>query len=153
CWPGPSGSYGDSSPRLSCYRTSRKMQPELDRGYLQRVRVAQVSGEGGRKVALFEVRMPGETVHLVCAAGLGVGVLDAARRARVRDARRPPPAPGAPRGEPPPPPPAAGGGEPMNALWRARLEGASVVRVGLQAIELAREGRSVVAGSIGAGKG
>src|ERR1019366_3066831 len=44
-------------------------------------------------------------------------------------------------------------GEPMNALWRARLEGASVVRVGLQAIELAREGRSVVAGSIGAGKG
>jgi hypothetical protein len=102
------------------------MQPELDRGYVQRVRVAQL---GGRKVALFEVRIPGETVHLVCAAGLGVGVLDAERRDRLRDAMRA----------------VASTGDATNALWRARFEGASLVRVGLQGLELAREGRRMAA--------
>jgi predicted ribosome quality control (RQC) complex YloA/Tae2 family protein len=102
------------------------MQPELDRGYVQRVRVAQL---GGRKVALFEVRIPGETVHLVCAAGLGVGVLDRERRDRLRDAMRA----------------VTSAGDATNALWRARFEGASVVRVGLQALELAREGRRMAA--------
>jgi NFACT protein RNA binding domain/NFACT N-terminal and middle domains len=111
------------------------MQPELDRGYVQRVRVARLSG---REVALFEVRIPGQSVHLVCAAGLGVGLVDGERRARLREAFRT----GAG---------AVPGGR-TNDLWRARFEGASLSRVGLVAIELARDGHSLRAGCADAGK-
>jgi predicted ribosome quality control (RQC) complex YloA/Tae2 family protein len=102
------------------------MQPELGRGYVQRVRIARL---GGREVALFEIRIPGETVHLVCVAGMGVGVLDGTRRARLREAMRAGAAPG----------------DRTNALWRARFEGTSVARIGLQAVELVGEGGAALA--------
>ena len=52
-------------------------------GHVQKVRVARL---GSREVALLEVRVPGETRHVVVAEGLGVGLLDAEGRARVRAA-------------------------------------------------------------------
>ena len=121
-------SFGRSCLRLSCYRTSRKMQPELDRGYVQRVRVTRLAG---REVALFDVRTPGETVYLVCAGGLGIGVVDGEQRARLREAMRE----------------AASPGDRTQLLWRARFEGASLTRVGLRAVELARKGRALRAES------
>jgi hypothetical protein len=95
------------------------MQPELGRGNVQRVRVARLSG---REVLLMEVRIPGETVHVVCASGLGVGVLDVERKGRLREAMR------------------AAETSPAQAIWRGRLEGARIARIGTRAIELAREG-------------
>ena len=64
------------------------MQPELGRGH-----VAARPGRVARGTAKWRCSMcasPGETLHLVCAAGLGVGVLDGESRAqlRERDARR-----------------------------------------------------------------
>jgi len=58
---------------------------DADRGgaHVQKVRVAPV---GGRDVALLQLRVPGETLHLVVAQGLGVGLVDAEGRARLRDA-------------------------------------------------------------------
>jgi predicted ribosome quality control (RQC) complex YloA/Tae2 family protein len=97
------------------------MQPELGRGHVQRVRVVWL---GEREIALLEVRVPGETLHLVCAAGIGVGVVAGERRERLRDALRAAPA------------------SPAQRPWRQRFEGAEA-RAGLRAIELAREGRVV----------
>ncbi len=114
---------------IPCYRTSRKMQPELGRGHVQRVRVVWL---GDREVALLEVRIPGETLHLVCAAGLGVGALDAERRERLRGAA------------------AGAAATPAQVYWRARFEGAAA-RAGLGGIEnSAREGH-VVRAECGAG--
>ena len=113
---------------IPCYRTSGKMQPELGRGHVQRVRVVWL---GDREVALLEVRIPGETLHLVCAAGLGVGALDADRRERLRGAA------------------AGAAATPAQVYWRTRFEGAAA-RAGLGGIELAREGH-VVRAECGAG--
>ncbi len=96
------------------------MQAELARGQVQRVTVARVAG---RDVALLDVRIPGETVHIVCAGGLGVGVLDALRRQQLRTMMR-------------------GSLSPAQARWRARIEGAYVTRLGARVIELAAEGCS-----------
>ena len=101
------------------------MQPEVDRGHLQRIRVARV---GQREVALLEVRVPGETLHLVCAAGLGVALLDAEGRGRVRETMR-----GAPVA-------------PAQARWRARFEGGQI-RAGARALELTHEGRAETVGT------
>ncbi len=78
---------------------------------------------GAREVARLEVRVPGETLHLVFAAGLGVGLLDAAGRARLREAMR-----GAPV-------------SPAQARWRARFEGGEV-RPGARAVDLHHGERS-----------
>ncbi|HEX3771817.1 MAG TPA: NFACT RNA binding domain-containing protein [Polyangiaceae bacterium] len=123
------------------------MQPELDRGYVQRVRFATLAGPAGAEVTLFEIRIPGETVHLVCAAGLGVGILDPAGRSAVRDAMR---------GEPL----LSGSSEPLPRLrlrlrlqghaqgdarvWRAQLEGSSIVKVTLEGLMVTRDGRAIV---------
>jgi predicted ribosome quality control (RQC) complex YloA/Tae2 family protein len=95
------------------------MQPELGRGHVQRVRVAQLAG---RETALLDVRIPGETVHIICAGGLGIGVIDAERRRRLRSAM------------------SARNASPTQARWRSCLEGARIVRVGIDAIDLEREG-------------
>ncbi len=79
------------------------MQPELGRGLVQRVWVAWLAG---REVALFDVRVPGETLHLVCAAGLGVGAVDGERRGQLREAMR------------------RGSISPAQVGWRKRFEGA-----------------------------
>jgi hypothetical protein len=115
------------------------MQPELVRGYVQRVRVARL---GDRAVALFEVRIPGETVHLVCAAGAGVGVLDESGRAALRVAMRASHAL-ADRDDRDHLAHAANVASATNALWRARFEGASVTRTTLRAVDFAREGKIV----------
>ncbi|MGD0528385.1 MAG: hypothetical protein ABSE49_24830, partial [Polyangiaceae bacterium] len=59
------------------------MGRELSAGYLQKVRVTRL---GLREVALLELRVPGETRHVVVAEGLGVGLLGPAERARLREA-------------------------------------------------------------------
>ncbi len=101
------------------------MQPELGRGHVQRIRVVWL---GDREVALLEVRVTGETMHLVCAAGLGVGAVSGERRARLRDAVR------------------HAAVSPAQVHWRARFEG-STARAGLRGVEFAREGAVVRAES------
>jgi hypothetical protein len=96
------------------------MQAELARGQVQRVTVARVAG---RDVALLDVRIPGETLHIVCAGGLGVGVLDALRRQQLRTMMR-------------------GLLSPAQARWRARIEGAHVTHLGARMVELGVEGSS-----------
>jgi hypothetical protein len=99
------------------------MQPELDRGNVQRIRIVWL---GEREVALLDVRVPGETLHLICAAGLGVGAVDGQRRTRLLESTR---------------------GAVVSAAqsyWRARFEGATA-RFGLRAIELSRDARVVIA--------
>ena len=59
------------------------MGVELSGGSLQKVRVMRL---GPREVALLEVRVPGETRHVVVAEGLGVGLLGPAERARLKEA-------------------------------------------------------------------
>ncbi len=97
------------------------MQPELGRGHVQRVRVVWL---GDREVAFLEVRVPGETLHLVCAAGMGVGAMSANGRERLREVLR------------------GATATPAQIHWRSRFEGAAA-RVGLAALEFAREGRLV----------
>jgi hypothetical protein len=97
------------------------MQPELGRGHVQRVRVAWL---GDREVALLEVRVPGETLHLVCAAGMGVGAVGGEGRARLQVAMR------------------GATVSPAQVYWRARFEGAAA-RAGLRGVEFARDGRVV----------
>ncbi len=105
------------------------MQPELGRGHVQRVRVVWL---GDREVAFLQVRVPGETLHLVCAAGMGVGTVDGERRAHFRESTR---------------------GAVVSAAqvhWRTRFEGASA-RAGLRGIEFTRDGH-VVHVEVGAAK-
>jgi predicted ribosome quality control (RQC) complex YloA/Tae2 family protein len=61
------------------------MHRALAGGHVQRAQAARV---GGRDVVLLHVRSPGETRFVVAAAGLGVGVLDAPGRDRLREAMR-----------------------------------------------------------------
>lgn len=97
------------------------MQPELDRGLVQRVRMAHLAG---REVAVLDVRIPGETVYIVCAGGMGIGVVDRETWGRLRNAMR------------------ASAPSPRQALWRARLEGARIACVGVDAIDLDQNGKA-----------
>jgi predicted ribosome quality control (RQC) complex YloA/Tae2 family protein len=72
------------------------MDRPLDAGHVQRVIVARV---GGREVALLQVRVPGETVHVALVAGAGVGVVGKDGRARLRAAMPEATAPGAARAQ------------------------------------------------------
>jgi hypothetical protein len=101
------------------------MHRTLVGGHVQRVSVARLQG---REVALLRVRVPGESVYLVLTggtgAGAGLGVLRVEDGTGLRDALR-----------------EAGGGTPTGAqeFWRARVEGARVVRVESRSVTLARE--------------
>ena len=97
------------------------MQPGLGRGHVQRVRVVWL---GDREVALLDVRVPGETLHLVCAAGMGVGAVGGEPQARLREAVR------------------GAAVSPAQVHWRTRFEGGAA-RAGLCAVEFEREGRIV----------
>jgi hypothetical protein len=90
-------------------------------GNVQRVRVVWL---GPHETALFDVRAPGETVHLVCASGLGMGILEGEARRSFREAMK---------------------GATVSAaqpFWRVRFEGAQA-RAGLRAFELARPEHTV----------
>jgi hypothetical protein len=92
-------------------------------GRVQRLAVALLDR---CEVALFAVRLPrrgspGETVHVVLATGMGVGVVDKEGRARLRDVMH-------------------GAASPAQAQWRRRLEGARIVGVGPEGMELAGDG-------------
>ena len=106
------------------------MQPDLGRGHVQRVRVVWL---GDREVAFLEVRVPGETIHLVCAAGMGVGAMSANGRERLREVLR------------------GATATPAQIHWRTRFEGAAA-RMGLSALEFARDGRVVRATTGDAGE-
>ncbi|MCL2448209.1 MAG: NFACT RNA binding domain-containing protein [Polyangiaceae bacterium] len=102
------------------------MKRSLAGGQVQRISLVQ---SGAREVATLQVRVPGETVHLVVASGLGAGVLDAALRDRLRAAL----------------PRAAAAAQ---AHWRARLENARVVAVDDRGIDLVREHRALRASDV-----
>ena len=94
----------------------RNLQAGPVGGNVQRVRVVWL---GPHETALFDVRAPGETVHLVCASGLGMGLLEGEARRSFREAMK---------------------GATVSAaqpFWRVRFEGAHA-RAGLRAFELAR---------------
>jgi hypothetical protein len=96
-------------------------------GHVQRLSVARI---GDREVALLQVRVPGESAHIVVAGGsgggAGVGVVDAEGRARLREAMR-------------------AAQSPSQARWRARIEGARVVAAGERAMTFSREQKLWVA--------
>jgi len=99
----------------------RNLQAGPVGGNIQRVRVVWL---GPHETALFDVRAPGETVHLICASGLGMGVLDGEARRSFREAMK---------------------GATVSAaqpFWRVRFEGAQA-RAGLRAFELARPDHAV----------
>jgi NFACT protein RNA binding domain/NFACT N-terminal and middle domains len=103
------------------------MDDPLVGGHLQRLALWR---RGSHEVALFKVRVylrrpgagGGENVHVAVAAGAGVGVVDAGGRARLRDAM-------------------GGVVSPVQAMWRARLEGGRIAAVGERWVAVMHEGR------------
>jgi hypothetical protein len=95
------------------------MDRSLVGGQVQRIAVGEV---GAREVATLQVRVPGETVYVVVAGGLGVGVIDEALRARLRAGASPSPSPSQPH-------------------WRARLENARIVAMDSRGVDFVRENR------------
>jgi predicted ribosome quality control (RQC) complex YloA/Tae2 family protein len=83
------------------------MQRGLEEGHVQRVTVGRVAG--GREIALLQVRVPGETVHVVLLQGAGgatragtgagamIAVVDKEARARLREGMEGASAPGTAR--------------------------------------------------------
>jgi len=61
------------------------MHRALEGGFVQRVHAAAL---GGRDVVLLHVRLPGETRYVVAAPGLGVGIVSAPLRDRLREAMK-----------------------------------------------------------------
>jgi hypothetical protein len=86
---------------------------------VQRVRLGRV---GEKATLLLQLRVPGKTILVVLAGGLGAGVLDAGGHERVREAM-------------------AGGVAPAQAQWRAQLEGARVEGIGAREVRLSRDGK------------
>jgi hypothetical protein len=109
------------------------MDRPLVGGQVQRVAVARL---GGREVILLKIRVPpraagasqGENVHVVLAAGIGVGVVEAGERTQLRDAMQPAAAP-------------------SQTHWRARLESGRVTSVDEWSLAFVREGRGWRAGA------
>jgi hypothetical protein len=118
---------GPGTSVASCYRTLDTMDRPLVGGQVQRVAVARL---GGREVILLKIRvppgapgdLPGENVHVVLAAGIGVGVVDTSGRTQLRDAMQPAAAPAQTR-------------------WRARLEAGRVTSVDEWTLAFVREER------------
>jgi hypothetical protein len=94
------------------------MDRSLVGGQVQRIAVSRI---GHRDVAVLQVRVPGETVHVVVVGGLGVGLVDDELRARLRGHSTRTPSPTQPS-------------------WRAKLENARVSAVGPREVELVRDG-------------
>lgn len=98
------------------------MVRDVSAGYLQRLRVARL---GPREVALLELRVPGETRHVVVAQGLGVGLLGASERARLKEAL-------------------AGAGKPGDVRAKALAEQAALGLEGVEREELLARGARIV---------
>jgi predicted ribosome quality control (RQC) complex YloA/Tae2 family protein len=98
------------------------MDRELSAGTLQKVRVTRL---GPREVALLELRVPGETRHVVVAQGLGVGLLGAEERARLKQAM-------------------AGAVKPGEVRTRALVEEVSRALEGVERAELETRGKRIV---------
>ena len=92
------------------------MDRALCGGHVQRVWLGCV---GPRQVALFQVRVPGETVYVAMAGGLGIGIVDATGRERIRASFD---------GETPT----------HRAHFRSLVEGARVAFVGPRTLDLTR---------------
>ena len=88
-------------------------------GFVQRVLIGVI---GRRDVGLLRVRQPGESVHVVLAGGMGLGVVDDDGRARLREAMQ-------------------GSHSPQQARYRARLDGGRVVAVSEHTLTVEREGK------------
>jgi hypothetical protein len=93
------------------------MEGTLVGGRVQRLALGRV---GDRAVALVQVRVPRQTVHVVVASGLGVGALDPSGRERLR-ARL------------------SATASPAQASWRSRLDGARIEGVHAGQILVFRE--------------
>ena len=98
------------------------MGVELSGGSLQKVRVMRL---GPREVALLEVRVTGETRHVVVAEGLGVGLLGPPERARLKEAM-------------------AGAAKPGEAYARTLAERAAAGLEGVEPDELRARGTRIV---------
>jgi NFACT N-terminal and middle domains/NFACT protein RNA binding domain len=113
------------------------MDDPLVGGHLQRLALWR---RGSHEVAVFKVRVyvrrsgagGGENVYVAVAAGPGVGVVDAEGRARLREAM-------------------GGAVSPVQAQWRARLEGGRIVAVGERWVAVLHEGRTWHVGAEAAG--
>jgi hypothetical protein len=93
------------------------MDRSLVGGQVQRIAVSRI---GDREVAILQVRVPGETVHVVVAGGLGAGLVDDGLRARlIRGAMRT--------------------ASPAQPSWRAKLENARVVAIGPREVDVVRD--------------
>ena len=98
------------------------MGVELSGGSLQKVRVMRL---GPREVALLEVRVTGESRHVVVAEGLGVGLLGPAERARLKEVM-------------------AGAAKPGEAYARTLAERAAAGLEGVEPEELRARGARIV---------
>jgi hypothetical protein len=95
-----------------------------------RVQRVYVGRAEGREVALIKIRAfsgiadasAAETIHVVLAAGMGAGVVDAGDRERLRDLLRATPSP-------------------AQAQWRATVDGGRLTAVGTRGLAFVREGR------------
>jgi hypothetical protein len=92
---------------------------------VQRVTVAHLAE---REVALLDVRLPGQTIHLVLAGGLGIGIIDAVQRGSLRRALQ-------------------GATSPSQGRWRSRVQGARLGRVGERSVQLIRDDKAWWAGT------
>jgi ribosomal quality control pathway NFACT family protein len=105
----------------------RAMHRSLVGGTVQRVDLARV---GARDLALMRIRVPGETGHIVIDGVLGVAIVDSAERDRLRAIL-------------------GGSRSPVQAQWRACLQGAKMTGIGDRRLDFARDGaiRQVFAAS------
>ncbi len=99
-----------------------QLPPRMDRalsgGHIQRLAVGRV---GARDVALFQVRVPGETVYVLIANGYGVGLIEGGMRTQLREAMR-------------------GTALADQAGWRSRVEGARIAHIDGAGMDFVRDG-------------
>jgi hypothetical protein len=99
----------------------QSMDHTLRGGYVQRLVLGRL---GAREVTLLQVRVPGETVHVLVASGHGVGLIDGVTRERLREGL-------------------VGSAPPHQAHWRSRIEGARLAYAADGVVGFTRGGTTV----------